>query len=279
MGSAFAIGCQCRFCRARWQPPLHDADGPDADRPGSSAARAGGASLRFRRAAACLLGLALLAVAFALLLAGGAAQAQTSVTLVSNTGQSEDHESHHSSDRAQPFTTGSNAAGYTLTSVKFLSSGIDSSKTALRIESSGTNNKPGGSLGTLTLSHDGTTTTGTTTGIALDANTTYFVVLESSDGSNTYHRTRSDNEDAGAAAGWSIGDGSLWDDDSTLDWDQTSATSLQVAIHGYAKNNAPTVANAIPNQAATTATAFSYQFPANTFVDAATGTTMTYTAT
>ena len=226
------------------------------------------------RATACAL-----AAALALLLGAGAAQAQTSVKLVSNTGQSKDHESHHSSDRAQPFTTGSNAAGYTLTSVKFLSSGIDSSKTALRIESSGTNNKPGGSLGTLTLSHSGTTTTGTTTGIALDANTTYFVVLESSDGSSTYRRTRSDNEDAGAAAGWSIGDGSLWDDDSTLDWDQTSATSLQVAIHGYAKNNAPTVANAIPNQAATTATAFSYQFPANTFVDADTGTTLTYTAT
>ena len=44
-------------------------------------------------------------------------------------------------------------------------------------------------------------------------------------------------------------------------------------------NNAPTVANAIPDQAATVGTAFSYQFPLNTFHDADTGSTLTYTAT
>ena len=45
-----------------------------------------------------------------------------------------------------------------------------------------------------------------------------------------------------------------------------------------APNNAPTVANAIPDRTATAGTAFSYAFPANTFNDADSD-TLTYTAT
>ena len=44
-------------------------------------------------------------------------------------------------------------------------------------------------------------------------------------------------------------------------------------------NNAPTVANAIPDQTATEGTAFSYQVPANTFNDVDTGQTLSYAAT
>ena len=44
-------------------------------------------------------------------------------------------------------------------------------------------------------------------------------------------------------------------------------------------NNAPMVANQIPNQTATVGTAFRYAFPANTFSDADSGDTLTYTAT
>ena len=44
-------------------------------------------------------------------------------------------------------------------------------------------------------------------------------------------------------------------------------------------NNPPTVATAIPDQSATAGTAFSYAFPANTFSDADTGDTLSYTAT
>ena len=46
-----------------------------------------------------------------------------------------------------------------------------------------------------------------------------------------------------------------------------------------ATNNAPTVANEIPGQTATAGTPFSYAFPANTFDDADSGTTLSYTAT
>ena len=184
---------------------------------------------------------AVLAAALALLLTAGAAKAQTSVKLVSNTGQTTDVTSTFAVHRAQPFTTGSNAGGYTLTKVTFPKTGTLAAFTAeVRIESSGTNSKPGGSLGALTLTEDGTTATATTTGIALAANTTYFVVLEFKSGvaTTTYDRTNSDSEDTGAAAGWSIGDGSLWDFSGVLDWDRTSTSSWKIAIHGY-ENPAP----------------------------------------
>ena len=226
-------------------------------------------------------GLRALTAVFALLLTAQAAQAQTSVTLVSNTGQNNDATSSYSVERAQPFTTGSHAAGYTLTSVTFPVTGDLTNPPTVRIEASGTNNKPSGILGTLTLSLSGGTVTGTAAGAGIDlaANTTYFVTLHgSNDLTRDYTRTNSNSEDAGAATGWSIGDGSLWDDDSTVDWDRTSTSSWRIAIKGHA-NTAPTVANAIPDQVTPPGTAFSYAFPANTFNDTDTGDTLTYTAT
>ena len=62
----------------------------------------------------------------------------------------------------------------------------------------------------------------------------------------------------------------------TLDWSSESTRTLYMSVP---TNTAPTVANAIPDQAATVGTAFSYQFPLNTFHDADTGSTLTYTAT
>ena len=54
---------------------------------------------------------------------------------------------------------------------------------------------------------------------------------------------------------------------------------FQVAAAVVVPNNPPTVATAIPDQSATAGTAFSYAFPANTFSDADTGDTLSYTAT
>ncbi len=188
-----------------------------------------------RRWAACVL-----AVAFALTLGAGTTEAQTPVKLVSNTGQDTDGTSAVRFDRAQTFETGSNAAGYTLTSVKFFMSGTFSHHWELRIESLGSNNKPGGSLGALSCPIADIVDfvyTCTTDGIDLSAGTTYFVVLQGpvANLDINYRRTESDNEDGGAAAGWSIGNGSLWDDDTTLDWDRTSTTSWKIEIHGYEK--------------------------------------------
>ena len=188
------------------------------------------------RAALAALAVLVFAAAFALPL--GAAQAQTAITLVSTSGQGTHHTSDFGIDRAQSFRTGSNAAGYTLTRVTFpVSGGGTYGNTQLRIESVGAIGQPGGNLGSLTLSVSSSTATGTTSGIDLAANTEYFVVLESTDISGPrYLRTNSDNEDSGAGAGWSIGNGSRWYGGvgSPSNW-QTSATVWKIAIHGYAK--------------------------------------------
>ena len=58
---------------------------------------------------------------------------------------------------------------------------------------------------------------------------------------------------------------------SGLDWSSESTRTLYLSVPATT-NTAPTVANAIPDQAATVGTAFSYQFPLNTFHDAETAT-------
>ena len=63
----------------------------------------------------------------------------------------------------------------------------------------------------------------------------------------------------------------------TAEDDNTTAT-YTVTVTRAAANNAPTVANAIPDQAATVDAPFSYAFPADTFEDAD-GDNLTYTAT
>ena len=198
----------------------------------------------------------------------------SAAVLVSNTGQSWTgqtltgrHWAFYSAlhiPRAQPFTTGSNLAGYTLTSVTFPLYNTTSFPDGLemRIESLGSDNLPGGSLGALTLSRSGKTATGTTAGIDLAANTTYFVVLTGGAVVNVLHgnynlylRTYSGSEDAGAAAGWSIGDGSHY---FNLDLQRyvKSDSSWLLAIEGTAKIDtvAPTFSSAEVNGTALTIT-------------------------
>ena len=203
---------------------------------------AGAASLtRFRLLGLPRLGAAaagLLAAAFVLLLGAGAAQAQTSMTLVNNTGQSSDATTRIGLNRAQAFTTGSHSAGYTLTSVDVQTVGtVNAGQVTMRIMSSNASNRPGDSLGTLTLGTPmSSLATFTSSGIDLDPNTTYFVDWESSSGttSTEYRRTNSDNEDSDSATGWSIGNGSVYRDTSSQAW-QTSSTSMKMEIHGYEK--------------------------------------------
>ena len=182
--------------------------------------------------------LCLLATALALL-GAGAAQAQTSVKLVGNTGQSQDATSALTVDRAQQFTTGSETTGYVLTSVAVAISGTVTASTsiAMRIESSTASDEPGGSVGGgLTFgSATSSMVTFTSSGIALEPETTYFVVWESDSAESVlYRRTDSDAEDSGAEAGWSIADGSLWKAQTSDPWG-ASTSSLQLDIHGYAK--------------------------------------------
>ena len=168
-------------------------------------------------------------------------------TLVSNTGQTLSNSQPLHSDYAQAFTTGSNSAGYSLRSaeISFFPAvdRIGSSDLAVSVhaDSSG---QPGASLGTLTgppvePSNGVSTVAFTSDGIDLDANTTYFLMIDMAASYSTSGlvSTDSDGEDAGALPGWSIANGGrkrVWN--STGQWGSTTnLETLSVALGGTVK--------------------------------------------
>ncbi len=222
---------------------------------------------RFRRLAAAL---------FVLGAAVAAPEARAAV-LVSNFGQVTDDTGRIFSI-AQSFRTGAHAADYTLTSI-LLDCGDCNNYT----------------IGTVTL-HNGTRT-GTkvadftitsphnllatpTSSTTLSADTTYVIVTTSDFPISFSWYAAADNAlDGTSAAGWTIPAGYEFYKTSTSMW-ETATGSKQFRVNGdpITANTAPTVANQIPNQAATAGTAFSYAFLANTFNDAESD-ALTYTAT
>ena len=190
----------------------------------------------------------------ALLLAGaGAIAAPASAdVLVSNLGRSDSGgNSLADHDQAQAFTTGSNDGGYTLTSVEIEFDNVAAGAAftvSIWTESSGS---PGTSLGTLTNPTLTATDTGmrdrandvvyefTTAGIDLAKDTTYFVVVDSANGTSAteIQDTGSDFEDSGGATGWSIANGSLqraWN--TTGSW-TASDDSKKILINGTRKGD------------------------------------------
>ena len=222
------------------------------------------------------------------------AQAVETETLVANTGQTRGTVA--AIIAAQAFTTGTNAEGYTLTSVGvFRGAGTDSFPLVVEIHSvivnSDNTTEPGTRLYRLTApavaTGDAVNRFTPPSDTTLDANTTYAVVVRGADGQETFTgnmgSTTSPNEDLGAAAGWSIRD-SRWEKRGRNDdWFQGTGT-IQIEIRGYANsaaastNNTPTVANPINDQTAMVGTEFTFTVPAGTFADADTGDTLTYTA-
>ncbi|MCY4510227.1 MAG: hypothetical protein OXG35_25190, partial [Acidobacteria bacterium] len=182
------------------------------------------------------------------------AAAQTSKTLIANSGQAEAAAGAVlTNDHAQPFTTGGNADGYTLTRVD-LEIAHDSTAPAYEVSihaASGGN--PGASLGSLTkgIGSSGTLQF-TTAGIDLDAETTYFVLIAGDAGNSgdTVSRTPSKAEDTGGASGWSIADDRRWRSaGSSSAWTTHSTDVLQIAIHGSeqtADNTTPEAAQSTP---------------------------------
>ena len=223
------------------------------------------------RAAACLLAAALVFPG-ALLLSTGTAQAQSTVKLVGNTGQTENTSGSFSrfiNDRAQRFTTGSSAGGYTLKGLDLPMSHRNANPMApaytVKIHNAvGTN--PGSTvLGTLTNPAsvvDGTNSY-TTDGIELEPNTNYFVVIDVTGTGGNHHQifndvTSSDNEDSGAYAGWSIADGSLHRQfESTGAW-TTDARAWHMAIHGVVKPLPPAPSGLLSNTGQLTVGASSF---------------------
>ena len=173
---------------------------------GASAALPGGG---LRRGSAALL---LLAAALALFLFGdgGASQAQTTQTLVSNTAQASDSDVSYTTDHGQAFATGYNLTGYTVTGVKIISDDAEGDAIALQICEVDNRGAPTTTCTDLTAPAtfpagpltfavpDGTTLT-------LSSRTTYMVVFKSPGGEPvTVDATTSNDEDADSLPYWSI---------------------------------------------------------------------------
>ena len=187
-------------------------------------------------------GLALLAMALGgVLLWSAPAQAQTVTVVIKNTGQSSDtvgHSIHGSnSQRAQQFTTGSNSAGYTLSSIGIGFTSIADTATAganltVTLNEVSSDSNPSASA-ECTLTDPATFTanavntfTAPATCPMLVASTSYFVVVNHS-GSATdaiqLDSTSSGAEDTGGADGWSIGDTRRWYSSS---WNSSTSAHL-----------------------------------------------------
>ena len=204
--------------------------------------------------AAFLAFLAFLAGLLAALAAAPAA-AQTTITLVSNSGQADDTTASGTRDRAQRFTTGSNAAGYTLASIEIVSEDPESDDDALAIWTVTASGFPdavhasltapiGFAAGTLVFTAPAST--------ELAANTTYALLIQTPGGETlSLDSTTSNNEDAGGAAGWSIADayefknaGGMWGTTGT-------GQSFRITVKGAAKTGtADTTAPAFESAAA-----------------------------
>ena len=165
-------------------------------------------------------------------------------TTVSNLSKSSDESPSltFSFDAAQGFTTGSNAKGYVLTQADIglrVGTGTPQFTVSIWSDAAG-NTNPGTKLATLTnpawQTGDWVAPFTASPALHLAANTKYWVVLDltaSHDTTSHIVWTNSDEEDAGAEAGWSIADGGRSRAMSGTTWhDRTS--SMQMGIHATA---------------------------------------------
>ena len=168
-------------------------------------------------------------------LAAAPAAAQTVTTLVSNIGQTTSSTVFGNSDLAQPFTTGSNANGYTLSSIDIVSADTAGKEFALSLYTTNASGHPDTLVATLTVPGSfaaGTLTFTAPASTTLAASTVYAVRVTPGSNDVTYGGLSSNAEDSGAAAGWSIGNGYFFP--SGASWSESS-TSLRFAIKGAAK--------------------------------------------
>ena len=185
---------------------------------------------------------------------------------------------------AQPFDTGNNSDGYSLTGIvldlKAAPTGTGTLTITVRKNSSG---KPvSNALYTLVnpALAAGLNEFMAPENAELDADTTYWVVAtySANSGGPTWYRAVRRRVDAGAAAGWAIDDPYKIVVRGAQNWvAESRARAFQIAVKGTAigaASNARKVATAMPDQTAKVGTAFSYEFPANRFAG-----TPTYTAT
>ena len=183
------------------------------------------------------------------------AQAQTSVTLVSNLGQDIAALDIDDKDYSTQFTTGDSAYKLTGVTLQLGQMATSTVEFTVAVRAGNDDELPGGGRLTAPSSLvDGDNTfTASGNGIDLAANTTYRVWFEvTAQGNNEgiISRTTSDAEDSGSLSGWSIANDTNIRDWNTADW-STGTHVLKFAIKGYPKAPlapaAPTV-SAVPLQ-------------------------------
>ena len=174
-------------------------------------------------------------------------QTPTLSELVSNLGQTPASPNSFDNDYAQAFRTGNHTDGYRLTSVLLAlhktGDPDDQPSYEVHIHENASGGVPGDSLGKLSggTSLNPTTTeerfTAPGTGISLDANTTYWVVMDV-DTSNTDAKvsvTTTNAEDAGGATGWTIANDRRVRAVGESTWgSHTRPAEFRFAVVGYA---------------------------------------------
>ena len=224
----------------------------------------------------------------ALLVVLGAAVAAPearAAVLVSNIGQQSD-DTGTANRIAQPFRTGAHADGYTLTSITLLCGACNTYTGGTVTLHNGIRTGTKVADFTITLNAEGNLLATPTTATTLSAGTTYVIVTANDFGSRAWFTAGNNALDSISAAGWTIpvADQEFYHT-GTMVWVATTGSN-QFRVDGdpvgstpTPTNNAPVVANAIPDQTATAGSDFSYTFPDTTFTDADSGDTLSYTVT
>ena len=177
-----------------------------------------------------------------------ASSTPVSAVLVSNVGQTTlNPQGFGDNDYAQQFTTGANAAGYTLTSIelKLHGSSGDSTPTVKLFRGSANGTEVSTFTGPATLGSgtENYTFTPSST-VNLLTSTTYWVVAEGTSGVS-WANTASTSEDGTPAAGWEIGDVfEIRPASSTGSFTAQNATALQLRVKGT--TGTTTTANTAP---------------------------------
>lgn len=207
------------------------------------------------------------------------------ITLVSNFGRTLGASSN--TIMGQPFTTGSNTAGYGLNSVELLLTETSGSTTlSVKIFSTTTNGEPTTELHA--LSNPDTITDGTLVFTApenttLAASTTFAVVISNATGgtlNGQIDRVNTTGEDTGGADGWSIGNRRFHKSSATADWDDDTSTFVRMRIKGtiVVANSAPEFNAGLPSSVNVEENEMSSVDIGSPFTatDADTGDTLTY---
>ena len=224
---------------------------------------------------------------------GGTADDEFDITvrqpaLVSNIGQTPDTglSTGNLEISAQQFTTGINASGYLLAEVEVhVSSYAGSDRARVSIWSVDSSGYPHESLYTLdnpaTVTNDALNSFTAPSDAILLKETRYLVLVEGASGEFSIGDTLSAAEDSGGVAGWSIADHYTSSIDGGSTWGTYTTYKLRIAVRGSEApaSTAPMVAIPLEDQSATVGTAFEYRIPANSFTDADSFDTLTYSAT